>query len=194
MLLHRSFWMACLVAASAAGCASPSPRFYTLSGTAAAATPSPSIPSNLSIAVGPVSVPAQVDRPQMVLAKGANQVQLDELNRWAAPLVDNISRVLQADLAQELGTSNVWSQSQTMLATPDVQVVVDVQRFETAPGEATMIDVFWTVKRSAGGAAKTGRSLVHEASTAPGVEPAVAAHSRALARVSADIAAAIRAP
>ena len=36
--------------------------------------------------------------------------------------------------------------------------------------------------------------LVREPITAPGVESSIAAHSRALARVSADIATAIRAP
>ena len=73
----------CTLAAVAAGCgSSPPSRFYTLSGTTAAAA----APSNLSIAVGPVTIPGAVDRPQMVVTTGANQVELDEFNRWAAPL------------------------------------------------------------------------------------------------------------
>jgi uncharacterized lipoprotein YmbA len=187
---YRSFCFACLLAAIAGGCASPGPRFYTLSGTTAEAAS----PSNLSVMVGPVSVPALVDRPQMVVTKSAGQVQFDEFNRWAMPLSDNISRVLLADLAQELGTTQVWAHSPPMPATPDVQVVVNVQRFDTTPGDAAVIDVMWTVRRSAGGSTKVGHSLVREPITAPGVESTIAAHSRALARVSADIATAIRAP
>ena len=50
-----------------AGCAStPASRFYTLSAASGPAAPS----SNLSIAVGPVSVPAVVDRPQIVVNVG----------------------------------------------------------------------------------------------------------------------------
>ena len=61
-----------------AGCASPDSRFYTLS-----AAPAPgAAPSTLSVVVGPVSVPAAVDRPQIVVTVGPNQVRLDEFNRW----------------------------------------------------------------------------------------------------------------
>ncbi len=189
-MAHRSFWLICLLAVIAGGCASPGPHFYILSGTTAEA----GSPSNLSVVVGPVSVPALVDRPQMVLSKSAGQVQIDEFNRWAMPLSDNISRALVADLARELGTTQVWAHSPPVAATADVQVVVNVQRFDTTPGDAAVIDVMWTVRRSAGGSTKVGHSLVREPITAPGVESTIAAHSRALARVSADIATAIRAP
>lgn len=189
-MARRSFWIICLLAVVAGGCASPAPRFYTLGGTTAPA----GSPSNLSVVVGPVSVPALVDRPQMVFSKSAGQVQIDEFNRWAMPLSDNISRALVADLAQALGTTQVWPHSPPISATADVQVVVNVQRFETTPGDAALIGVMWTVRRGTGGSTKVGHSLVRETIAGPGVEPAVAAHSRALARVSADIASAIRAP
>ncbi len=85
----------------AAGCAStPASRFYTLSAASGPAAPS----SNLSIAVGPVTVPAVVDRPQIVVNVGPNQVRVEEFNRWAAPLQNNIARVVADNLVQMLGT------------------------------------------------------------------------------------------
>ena len=65
--------------ALAAGCASPPSRFYTLSGATANATST----EGPSIAVGPVSIPAVVDRPEIVVTIGDNEVWLDEFNRWA---------------------------------------------------------------------------------------------------------------
>lgn len=180
----------CIGLALIAGCASQSPRYFTLSGPG---TVPASNPSELSVAVGPVTVPTLVDRPQIVIGVGVNQVRFDDLNRWAGPLADEVSRAIQSNLAQQLGTTRVWTQMVVGHQVPDMRVALDVQRFETWPGDAAVIDVLWVVQRVAGGPARTGRSLVREASTAPGVEPAVAAHSRALARVSADIAAAIRA-
>jgi len=77
----------CIVVVLAAGCGStPASRFYTLSATPASAGPS----SDLSVAVGPVTVPGVVDRPQIVVSAGPNQVRLDEFNRWASPLQSNI--------------------------------------------------------------------------------------------------------
>ena len=48
--------LSCALAILAAGCASPPSRFYTLSATPAPAAPT----SDLSVAVGAVSVPAAV--------------------------------------------------------------------------------------------------------------------------------------
>src|SRR4051812_46208147 len=93
------------------GCAStPPPRFYALSAApapaGAASTPSAAA-SALSVAVGPVSVPALVDRPQIVVSTSPNRVRLDEGNRWAAPLQDNLSEVIAQNLLGILGTPHV---------------------------------------------------------------------------------------
>jgi uncharacterized lipoprotein YmbA len=117
-----------------------------------------------------------------------------EYDRWASPLRGEIARVIAASLAQELGTTRVWSYSQATLPNPDYQVLVDVQRFDSALGEAVTIDALWTVRRAAGGAPKTGRSSVREPVSGAGFDALVAAHSRALTHVSRDIAAAIRSP
>ena len=63
--------------------------------------------SNLSVVVGPVSVPAVVDRPQIVVNTGPNQVRLEEFNRWASPLQNNIARVVADNLVAMLGTPRV---------------------------------------------------------------------------------------
>ncbi|HCZ15715.1 MAG TPA: hypothetical protein DHV85_14240, partial [Candidatus Accumulibacter sp.] len=98
------------------------------------------------------------------------------------------------NLARELGTARVWPYGQATRSSPDHQVLIDFQRFDSTLGEGVLIEALWTVRPAAGGAAKSGRSQVREPSAGAGFEALVAAHSRALARVSGDIAAAIRAP
>jgi hypothetical protein len=173
----------------AAGCASPASRFYTLS---AAPTPG-AASSNLSVAVGPVSVPAAVDRPQIVVSMGPNQVRLDEFNRWASPLQNNIARVVAENLVALLGTPRVATSPQTLSAEADYRVAIEVQSFESALGEAATLDAVWTVRRAKGGKSQTGRTTVREPAPEQGYEPLAAAHSRAVARLSRDIADAVRA-
>lgn len=183
----------CLAALLLAACgSSPKERYYTLE---AAASPPARVAgaSALSIAVGPVTVPEAVDQPQIVARIDANQVAMYEYQRWASPLKGEIARVIAANLAQELGTARVWSYAQTALPNPDFQVLVDVQRFDSVLGEAVTIDALWTIRPAAGGPPKTGRSSVRQATAGDGFDALAAAHSRALARVSQDIAAAIRA-
>jgi uncharacterized lipoprotein YmbA len=182
--------MLCGLAALAAGCASTPPsRFYTLNGTATSAA----APSDLSVAVGPVTIPGAVDRPQMVVNMGANQVELDEFNRWAAPLQNNISRVVAVNLGALLGTSRVTLFPQMLSADADFRVAIEVQRFESSPGEAAVLDAVWTVRRAKDGKSDTGRTTVRETVQEKSFDVLVAAHSRAIARMSQDIAAAVRA-
>jgi uncharacterized lipoprotein YmbA len=180
----------CAVASLAAACGStPASRFYTLSATPTQATTS----SSLSVAVGPVSVPAAVDRPEIVVRTGANEVRLDEFNRWAAPLQEDLSRVIAENLVAMLGTPRVTLFPQTLDTDADYRVAIEVQRFESAPGEAATLEAVWIVHRAKDGKAQTGRTAVRESVPDNGYDALAAAHSRAAARLSQDVADAIRA-
>jgi len=179
----------CGLAALAAGCgSSPPSRFYTLSGTTTSAVAS----SNLSVAVGPITIPAAVDRPQMVVSTGANQVELDEFNRWAAPLGNNISRVVAVNLVALLGTPHVTLFPEMLSAGSDFRVAIEVQRFDSTPGDSAVLDAVWIVRRAKDGKSDTGRTTVRETVQEKSIDALVAAHSRAIARLSQDIAAAVR--
>src|SRR5262249_4912774 len=100
-----SLAIALAAAAATAGCGTTAPsRFYTLDSTA---TPGGGPPLRAAVAVGPVSIPASVDRPQFVVQVAPNRVELDEFNRWAAPLGDAIAGAVAGDLAALLGTPDV---------------------------------------------------------------------------------------
>jgi uncharacterized protein len=170
-------------------CASPASHFYTLSAANAPAAAS----SNLSMVIGPVSLPAVVDRPQIVVTTGPNQVRLDEFNQWASPLQNNISRVVAENLVAILGTPRVILFSQTLGVDADYRVAIEVQRFESAPGEAATLDAVWTVSRTKDSKLQTGRTTVREAALDKGYDALAAAHSSALARLSRDTADAVRA-
>ena len=100
----KQLLLAAFVAAFAAGCTSAPSRFYTLNSTA---TGGASAKSDLAIMVGPVSIPAEVNRPQFTVQVATNRVAVDEFNRWAGPLNENIARVVAGDLSALLGTPQV---------------------------------------------------------------------------------------
>lgn len=178
-----------VLAAAAAGCgASPAARFYTLNPTASA-TGAPG--ATYVVGVGPVSIPAAVDRPQFVTQVAANRVEIDEFSRWAAPLDEAIARAVAGNLIVLLGTPNVVV-GPLASVTPDYRVAIDVQRFESLPADAVVIDAAWVVRRAAGQKAQAGRTTAREPVQDASADALAAAHSRALARMSAEIAAAIR--
>jgi uncharacterized lipoprotein YmbA len=180
--------MALVAAAAAAGCASATARFYTLDSMATAdAAP----PAHYAVLVGPVSVPASVDRPEFVVQIAPNRVDVDEFNRWAAPLNDSIARAVAGDLAVLLGTQDV-AVAPLANFNPAYRVTINVQRFDSIQGQAALVDAVWAVGKVGGGPPRSGRTVAREAVQGNGFEALAAAHSRALAKVSGDIAAAIR--
>lgn len=183
----------CAIAALAAGCSSTPPSsFYTLSQAAPPAAASAAPASQLAIVVGPVSVPAIVDQPQMVVTTGPNQISIDEFHRWASPLTNDISRVVTQNLVTMLGTQRVSQFQQALNAPFDYRVAIEVQAFVSEPGEAATLDAAWIVRRSKDGKTVTGRTDFREPASEKGYDALVAAHSRALARMSQDIATAVQ--
>ncbi|HZW36933.1 MAG: membrane integrity-associated transporter subunit PqiC [Deltaproteobacteria bacterium] len=177
-----------VLVAAWAGCASPRSNFYTLNSTANEVTTG----SDTSVVVGPVSVPAAVDRPQIVVRLAPNQVAFDEFHRWASPLQDAIARAVAGNLSAMLGTPHVTVFSQPRTTGARYRVLIDVIRFESAPGEAAILDAFWTVRSTKDGAARSGRTTAREPVADQEYASLAAAHSRAVGRLSADLAGAIR--
>jgi uncharacterized protein len=185
----KNFIVAIILAVVAAGCTSAPSRFYTLNSTATGAG---ATHSNFAVIVGPVSIPAEVDRPQFTVQVAPNRVAVDEFNRWAAPLSDNIARVVAGNLAVLLGTPRVAAIPAANFAVA-YQVTINVQRFEMVPGKSVLVDAVWVVRPPAGGLAQSGRTVVNEPVSDESYDALAAAHSRALAKVSSAIAVAIRA-
>jgi uncharacterized lipoprotein YmbA len=184
-----------LAAALANGCASsPQASFYTLSPERVqeqteTGTPAPA--TTWAIVMGTVTIPEINDRPQFVLRVDPNRITLDEFSRWADPLKSQIRRVIAADLALQFPGALVSGYPQSVDPKLTYLVSVDVQSFESAP-EAASVSVLWSVKPPKEGAPVSGRTVVSEPTGAQGNDALVAAHSRAMAAVSAAIATAIR--
>lgn len=179
-----------LIAAAANACGTSAPaRFYTLDSTA---LPDGAPATHTAVMVGPVSIPASVDQPEFVVQVASNRVEVEEFNRWAAPLNDSIERAVAGDLAVLLGTPDVAT---TPLANfdPAYWVTIDVQRFESIKGETALLEAVWAVRKTAGGKTRSGRTVARVVVQGEGFDALAAAHSRALARMSGDIASAIRA-
>jgi uncharacterized lipoprotein YmbA len=175
-----------------AGCGSPKDHLYTLSSSTGPGSNGALPSARPSIAVGPINLPEVVDRPQIVVRVGPNQVALAEQHRWAEPLRNEIVRVIAENLSQLLGTRQVVTYPQNASQAAEYQVILDIQRFESALGVAVTIDALWTVRRVPDGQTRTGRLLVREATGGEGYDALVEAHNRALTTVSRDIAETVR--
>lgn len=168
----------------------PVDRFYTLSGGPATATPPARGAAPLYFEMRPVTVPAQLRRPQMVVSTGEGTIDLEEHHRWAGPLAEEIGNSLSLNIAARLGGVDVYRS-----AAPDDSAVyrigADVQRFESRPGAYALVDAVWSVRRLDGSAVQTCRSVFQEP-VGTGHDALVAGHRAALDKLAAAIAANVR--
>jgi len=170
------------------GCASaPVEQHYVLSPVAGASRGA--LP-DAAIAVAMARVTEAVDRPQLVVSASENRVRILEQQRWAEPLKSGIPRVVAANLGRLLGTSRVSAYPNALSTDGGFRVSLDVKRFESRPGEGVSVEIDWSVQRGSG-APRAGRSVADEKVAGGDYEALVAAHSRALAAVSGEIAQAI---
>ncbi|MFC4278855.1 PqiC family protein [Achromobacter aloeverae] len=173
-------------------CATSPAKFYTLDAQAPAREASgQAVPA--IIVISHVSVPELVDRPQFVLRIDATRIRIDEYSRWAEPLKEQIARVLAADLALSFPGALVSTSARWEDQARTHQVSVEVQGFESTPGDNATIAVLWTVRYPGKEDTRSGRSIVREPVKTQENADLVQAHSRALAGISADIARAIQA-
>jgi uncharacterized lipoprotein YmbA len=178
-----------LLATGVAGCASATAHFYRLDSTA---TPTGAPPAHAAVMVGPVSVPAAVDRPEFVVQESPNRVEVEEFNRWAAPLDDSIARAVAGDLSVFLATPNVTTAPFADF-NPAYIVTINIQDFDSIRGEAALVDAVWAVRNVVSGKTRSGRTVAREAVQGESFDALAAAHSKAIAKLSSDIAEAIRA-
>ena len=115
---------------------SPATHFYTLSDTAPEATP----PVGVGwVRIVNLTIPGELDRPELVRRIGPNQLSIAGLDRWAAPLDETIRRALSDDIARRVPTPVPGQQ---------YAVSVEIREFYGDSTCNVSLRAGWTVKPS----------------------------------------------
>jgi uncharacterized lipoprotein YmbA len=147
----------------------------------------------VSLGVGPVELPAHLDRPQIVTRAEGNRLELAEFHHWAEPLRDNLTRVLADDLSVLLGTDRVWTYPWRRAAEVDYRVRVEVERFAAGPDPEVHLRGRWILSDAGGRPLATRRSSLRvPVSSLSDYAAVVEAMSRSVEELAGQMAAAIR--
>ena len=131
--------------------------------------------STAQIQIESLTVPPQVDRPQIVVRQGNTGIAILETQWWGASLVDE----LRSALVDQMVNSNPRR---------NISVRLEVQRFDSIPGQYGLIDVKWRL-RDAGATEKgtlTCRSTLKTPS-GPSIDDLVDAQQNNVKRLAALI-------
>jgi uncharacterized lipoprotein YmbA len=181
----------CLVLMS--GCLSGgSPTvYYTLTAISGGTPMEIGTPSDLIIGVGPVSLPAYLERLPIVTRDGPNRLKIDDGQRWAGPLSEEIVRVLKQNLIALTGIQRVTVYPWYHDGVPDLCIRLNVLAFEGSAGKVHL-NVQWSMSDKVAGTIVDDRQARIEVPVpADDTETLVAAMSRALEALSRELAAQI---
>lgn len=95
------------VSISGGGCLgrSPAVRHFMLGTSESTSTLARA--ADMAVLVGPVRLPAYLDRSQIATLEGGGEISLNEFNRWLGGFEENFLRALSLGLAQELGSTKI---------------------------------------------------------------------------------------
>lgn len=184
-----------IVAILLGGCRSQSPRFYTLNSIqedqAIAKRKSPV--QNAVIGIGPVKLADYLDQSMLVTRTTDNQAVKAEYDRWVGSFKDNFINVLADNIGFLLSTERIYLYPWRMSVPIDYQMVLDVVRCDGRLGDAAWLEARWSIfKGPEKKLLKMNRSNIREPVSGADYAALVAAQSRAVAKLSQEIAEAIQ--
>ena len=169
----------------------PPAEFYSLQ-PVELSSPVGSIPPNVALAVGPVAVPADIDRTEIVTRDAGNQVSFSQYHRWAGPLQQSIASVLAQNIGTLLKTDRVTPFTRENIFQPTHRIVININRFDSQLSKEFLLNATWSIKELKGSKLLLVRnSIIRESLTSSTYEDLVAVQSKALAALSEEMARAV---
>jgi uncharacterized protein len=153
------------------------------------ASPASAGQRDLTLAVGPVTVPPYLDRPQLVTRTSRAKLTLADFEQWAGPLADTTARVLSEDLALLIPTERVVLYPWPRNIDPDYQISVEVLQFERGPGSQVVLVARWSLLDRDGKELALRTSRINLTASGTDYEATAMAMGRALEALARDMAA-----
>lgn len=128
---------------------SPTPRFYMPSPISSEqAAEKFDVAAGTIVAVGPVGIPAYLDRPQMVIKKADGTVLFAQFERWGEPLDACISRLINGNLASLIPQADFQIFPCSFAIPLDYQVIVEVFQLDSELEKNMTFTAQWSVVES----------------------------------------------
>ena len=174
-----------------AGCApTPPPTYFQLEEPANVQLSG--IERGIAVGVGPLNLPAYLDRPHIVTRATEHRLELSDFNRWAEPLKDSMLRVIAVNLSNELETTRVFALPRRIPVVPiEFKVEINVARFDGRLGGEVVLVARWILLGKEDQLISTKVSIIREQSTGSDYDALIKAQNKTLQKLSNEIAEAI---
>lgn len=180
-----------IVLLAVGGCSlgrSPRSSFYMLTSPAETTVPAERFAvTGPRVAVGPVSVPGYLDRPELFLRKGnSTNVELTEFHQWSEPITDGVTRVLCDAISASLAARKGLAFPLRSPLHPQWRISIDITRLDGSLKGEVLLDAGWILADEQGTEVRSGR-FVRRAPAGETITTLVQAQSALLAELGATL-------
>ena len=123
-----------------AACSTPE-QYYRLTAPAVPDTRATGLPTG----IGPVTIPAYIDRPELVFESESGQLQVPEGHRWSGPIKDEITRVLTAGIQAQKNRTPVFAYPWPPGTELARHIPITITEFTARSGTGVMLSATWEI-------------------------------------------------
>ena len=143
---HLNRFILLCVSGLLTACASTPTNFYTLEAQSRSPVATTTVSAKkLLIGIGPLTLPALLDRKGIVTRAENNSVHIAEFDQWAAPLKDNVIAVISKNVATLQPDAIVRAYPWSVYGNVDYRVIIDMTRFDTQLGKSANLEASWAI-------------------------------------------------
>lgn len=142
----------------------------------------------ISVLVGPVTIPAYLDRDQIISRQTGVEITVFDFDHWAEPLSSNLKRIFITNLSLLLGTDEIYDFDRRNPITTDYQLEVDIYRFDFNKDGKAVLLAFWTILNQRGELLRREKTILEASSSGENLSNRVAAQNMVISALSRKIA------
>ena len=101
--------------------------------------------NRITVGIDLNDIPAYLNKPQMAIRVSTNELKLDEFNRWAETVKDSFPKIIADNLISILPSDKFIIFSRKGILSADYQVIINVTRFDGAPGKSVSLIAQWGI-------------------------------------------------
>ncbi|MGY6214621.1 PqiC family protein [Methylolobus aquaticus] len=167
------------------------PQFYMLTAVEAGQSRATPLGTEPLVGLGPIRIPAYLDRDPIVTAVSPQEYKLSDDHRWAERLDVTLARVSAENLSRQIPSERIVMHPWPRDTKPDFQVAIDVQDLYVDPTGTARLNALWTL-RDKQGVSESRAFTCRLPASATDYGVMVAAQSRCVSQLNRAMAEAIR--
>lgn len=173
----------------------PPTRYYILNSSynAQKNTAPVAILKDIAVGVGPIKLSPVLDRPQIIMRTGKNEIRVADLERWAGPLQEIVANLMVDSLTALLPGTEVLKFPWQVTIPVSYQVAIDITQFDGMPGGDVILRTRWGILGEDGKKILANKqSVLNEPIGGNTITEMVSAQSHLLEKLCREIAAEIK--